>query len=100
MKWDPEDREKALIYLEYEASLCQKCGTNPEEWMDEDGKLAEPPPFITKSVMCHGCATLEEARASVDKGKVSSITHRLIRIPKRLGQRELEKWQMKRSRLD
>lgn len=82
------------------ATLCPRCGTRPDDWLDEEGKLKEPPPYLTRSIKCYGCASLEEDRARVDKSQVHSVTHRLIRIPRKVGERELASWQMKRSRSD
>jgi hypothetical protein len=100
MSWDPIDRDLAIAYREYEASICPRCGTNPADWLDEKGELVEPPPYLVTSVRCYGCVSLEEDRARVDKASMLTVSHRLVRIPRKVGERELAKWQMKRSRSD
>lgn len=99
MKWEPSDRDKALAWLEYQGSLCHKCGTDPNEWLDEKGRLIEPLPYVASSVICHGCATLEEARASVtDKDKAQVINHSLRKVSRKIAGRIHGKWQMSRSK--
>jgi hypothetical protein len=93
-KWDPEDRDKVLAYMEFHGRVCQRCGTRPEEWLDEDGKLIEPLPYSPVSTKCHGCVTLEEARAKVDKDQVQVTTHSLKKLPRKLAERIHRKWQI------
>lgn len=98
MSWDAEDRDKALSYLGYKASLCSKCGTDPDDWLDEEGKLVEPQPFKPVSTYCHGCAALDEARGRVgDKERERNTNFALERVSRSLAEKELRGWQMNRS---
>lgn len=98
MQWDPADRDLALAFMEYKATLCNKCGTDPKDWLDAKGRLLEPLPYQASTVMCHGCATLEEAKAMVDdKAKVGIMNFSLRKLPKKLAEEVHKKWQMSKS---
>lgn len=88
-----------MEFEDYRNSACNKCGTNPDDWLDDQGRAIEPPPYTVQVSRCLGCAALEESRASVDDKSVSGqLIHRLLRVPRAVAERELAKWQMKRSR--
>lgn len=96
LSWSSDDQSKAIAYILYKRSLCQKCGTNPQDWLDEEGKPLEPPPYTVVTVKCHGCATLEEANAEIPKESKGTITAHLGRAS-RTTRRTAKEWQMKKS---
>ncbi len=99
LEWEPEDRDLAMAYIAYTATACQRCGTHPEDWVDEDGKPLEPPPYVAASVKCYGCATLEEARAQAgEAAKDQSLTFKLRKVSRKLTEKAHRKWQMRRSK--
>jgi len=94
--WEAEDRDLALSYLDYKSRLCQRCGSDPSDWLDERGRTLEPPPYTVDSVHCYGCVALEEERAKVgDKSMAATMTHSLRRIPRKIAERAARSWQMK-----
>lgn len=97
MGWNDDDRNKALSYVAWKKKFCSKCGTDPDEWMDEDGKFAEPPPYEAVTNVCYGCATLEEERAGMDKEVATSTRYHTFL---RRYRGSVEQWQMSRSQLD
>lgn len=67
LTWDIDDQDKAmawsLVKLDEEAAhaaRCKQCGTLPDEWLDEEGRDREPPPYVAKSILCVGCHTIED----------------------------------------
>jgi hypothetical protein len=67
--WKIDDQDKALAWMLYERSRCPRCGTFPEEWLDEDGRNVEPPPYYLRTRACLGCATLEPIEDRLRKDK-------------------------------
>ena len=96
--WSIDDQDKALEYYAWKHTICQKCGTDPSDWMGPDGIPIEPPPYQAQTTRCMGCAALDESRASVDdKSLAGQIIHSLAKVPKKIAEREMARWQMKRS---
>lgn len=91
LKWDREDVDKAISYTAWKGKFCQKCGTDPAEWLDENGEAVEPPPYVAVTHICLGCATLEEQRETVPKDVASHMNTFL----KRTKPEEFKSWQMK-----
>lgn len=50
-----------------QSHLCQSCGTNPGDWLDDEGKDRWPAPHIPQGIRCMGCVTLKEERDKVEK---------------------------------
>jgi hypothetical protein len=96
LKWSDDDRNKAISHMLWKKKFCSRCGTDPSEWLDADGKTLEPPPFEAVTHVCHGCATLEEERATRPKDATSSKYQTyLVRYTG-----DVEEWQMRQSQLD
>lgn len=47
-----------------QAERCNRCGTYPEDWL-EDGKLKANPPYEVDTRRCMGCAFLDEKQDEV-----------------------------------
>lgn len=90
LSWSEADQDKVLGYLLWDAQRCNRCGTVPGEWLDEEGRTAEPPPYVVEARRCIGCATLEEARELVPKDQRGSI-QQFYRRPRR-GEYERSGW--------
>lgn len=73
LMWPEQDQEAEISYMLYEREKCHSCGTNPDEWLDEEGKHLEPQPYEVKSVACLGCEALDEARKSVPEERRGSV---------------------------
>lgn len=54
-----------MAWMLGEGSRCQRCGTVPEEWLDEEGEHIEPPPYVAVSLLCVGCEALGEKRGEI-----------------------------------
>lgn len=94
LAWKDEDRDKAISHMLWKRKFCQRCGTDPSEWLDEEGKFMEPPPFEAVTIMCGGCATLEEARAAMDKEEASATRYH-THLQRFTG--DVTQWQMRSS---
>lgn len=81
LSWPEEDQDKVVAFILWDGAKCGSCGTNPSDWLDENGHMADDPPFVVGSRMCYGCATLEDAREGVPKGDRSIIQLYLKRPP-------------------
>lgn len=93
LAWSPEDRSKAISYIAWKNKFCSGCGTDPATWLDVDGTAIEPPPYMAETQHCLGCATLEEARATLPKDVGQSYKTYL----RRATLEDVEQWQMKPS---
>jgi hypothetical protein len=96
LKWDRSDVDKAISFTAWKAKFCPQCGTDPAEWLDEDGRAVEPPPYVGDTRVCLGCATLEEERAKVPK----DAGHRYTSFLRKASPKDFEQWQMRPSVLD
>lgn len=67
LKWNEDDQDKALGWELYQRQLCSGCGTEPSEWVDEDGFPVFPPPYQPNSTRCYGCVTLNEENRKFEK---------------------------------
>lgn len=63
--WLEEDRMKALGYLQYKGSFCPNCGTREEDWIDDNGRMINPPRYEAATVKCFGCSEIERMKASI-----------------------------------
>jgi len=58
-RWTPRDREKALAYRAYVATVCPHCGTREDEWeADEEA-------YVAMATRCPGCEALAERQAQI-----------------------------------
>ena len=58
--WLPLDREKVLVYLEWEGEKHADCGQHPHDWTDEHGIELEDPPFEIAEWHCLPCELLDD----------------------------------------
>jgi ribosomal protein S27AE len=80
LRWNPDDQDKALAHAMHKRTVCGKCGTNPDDWLDrETGEELEDQPYELASRYCPGCATLEAARKDVPKERQSLVTLYLVK---------------------
>ncbi|MEM9611159.1 MAG: hypothetical protein AAGA99_27380 [Actinomycetota bacterium] len=71
--WTDVDRDQAIELRRRHAELCPRCGTNPNHWLDDNGRHLDPPPFEARAIHCFGCdeidAVYDEIKAE-NSGKV------------------------------
>jgi len=53
---------------------CHQCGTVSDEWLDEEGRDREPPPFVAKSRYCAGCHAIRQLSEEIPEDR-KSFTH-------------------------
>jgi hypothetical protein len=82
LTWDPHDQDLALAWLIDKTSHCPKCGTYGEDWLDEDGRATEPPPFRVETHRCYGCVAVDDALEKVPSDQRMSITTKFVRQPR------------------
>jgi hypothetical protein len=61
LRWDPDDREKAITWHVRQAEACPGCGTRPEEWETSHNA------YVAEKRRCRGCEIRQQAEASVDE---------------------------------
>jgi hypothetical protein len=84
LRWSTDDQDKAMAYEVYKRTVCHKCGTIPEDWIDhETGRELDDPPFEPVTRYCQGCATMEDAREEIPADRRSLITVFLVRAGSR-----------------
>jgi len=62
LEWDEDDQDKAISWMLDQRFRCPHCLTYPDEWLDDEGRRMDPPPYHAASSRCYGCVTLEELR--------------------------------------
>jgi hypothetical protein len=78
LQWDEEDQDKAIAWSIEERSRCSRCGTKPQDWLDERGRVLEPPPYRATDRRCYGCATLDSHREEIPGDLRSSVDAYLV----------------------
>jgi hypothetical protein len=73
LTWSEGDQDKAIAWMLADLTRCPTCGTVPEDWLDEDGKDREPPPFEARSKRCVGCATILDVRKQIPDESQQSV---------------------------
>lgn len=74
------DQDKALAWMEYERTRCPRCGTFPDEWLDEEGIPHDVDPYQVYSVRCLGCVTMGD---EMEAAKNDSVGLSFYMIPRR-----------------
>lgn len=70
LRWDPDDRAKALAAYARQRRTCSHCGTRPEEWDPERG--GDRDAYLpTVKVPCRGCQVLDQAHN--DEGMAARV---------------------------
>ena len=94
LKWDPEDRAKALAFALEASERCQMCGTAAWEW--EENKFAYEP----DEKYCHGCYLKGSFSESTDT-KLKGTTVTLVKnTPQRQAKLQLSIANRRRMRED
>lgn len=73
LRWDADDRDKALTWLMHDLERCPSCGTRPEDWDPEHG--GDRHAYAWEPRACRGCEVkaqgdthLEQHRAEYPRG--------------------------------
>ena len=51
------------------AEACPDCGTFHDEWIDEDGRLINPPPYVVEDYSCPGCEGIDKVQTQMREAK-------------------------------
>lgn len=65
LTWPEDDQDKAIAHLLHGRSQCGQCGTNPQDWVDEEGIPVEPVPYVAEAIRCYGCSAIAEVRQDI-----------------------------------
>lgn len=63
--WLPEDLDKLHAVFADRSARCGRCGTYPDDWVDEGGFPLAEPAYMPEVQRCHGCRRIELKRDSV-----------------------------------
>lgn len=78
LDWDDDDRAKAIAYRRWDSARCGQCGTFPDEWLDERGRVMADPPWEPEVVSCEGCRQIDETRKQIADEGVPGLQVRLV----------------------
>lgn len=84
LSWDDLDQDKAIAWLGFEKSRCPGCNTFPHEYLDDEGRVLNQPPYIVYSERCYGCVGIEDKNKEIGANKVGYHL-RMIPNPKYRG---------------
>lgn len=89
LSWPEEDQDEALMFLLNRKTNCPRCGTNPDDWLDDQGRHIEPQPYETVAILCLGCEAISDKRKEVDSSVLSgSADHYHVHLRPRVRNRE------------
>ena len=79
LRWDTDDRDKAIAWHLRQADTCPSCGTRPEEWDPKrDGHQWA---YVAEPRRCRGCEVRELGEASQPKDAGRGVSIVLKRNP-------------------
>lgn len=61
LRWDKDDRDKAIAWQLRKMATCPRCGTRHEEW-EEDHNA-----YVGEERQCRGCEVRERTEAAIPK---------------------------------
>lgn len=65
--WTARDREKALAYQEYLATVCPQCRTRHDDW--DHGGPDEEDAYAVTVQLCVGCQVIADKQAELSRDK-------------------------------
>lgn len=75
LRWDVDDRHKAVMHRMWRAGQCQRCGTHPREWDPAEGGHVDA--YVAEQDECKGCAQQERAQRELDRSPSPGVSVRL-----------------------
>lgn len=75
LRWDIDDRHKAVMHRMRKAGQCGRCGTHPDEWDPAKGGYIDA--YVAEQHVCRGCAAQEREQRELDKRPEPGVTVRL-----------------------
>jgi hypothetical protein len=63
LKWDKDDRDKAILYRLRKRSECPRCSTRPEEW--DEARGGDLNAYVPDLIRCRGCEQRQAFEASL-----------------------------------
>lgn len=67
--WTQDDRDKAVAFSRRLSERCPNCQTYEEDWVDENGRLLDPPKYTAWDRRCHGCGEITKLRDTLPEGQ-------------------------------
>lgn len=76
-----DDMDAALAYQAMQASLCARCNTRPDEWIDPATKRDyDVPPYLPVLVECPGCDVKHRAHEDMTRGMHGDTSHLRVEL--------------------
>jgi hypothetical protein len=79
LSWPELDQDKAVAYAAYAASVCQGCGTRPEEWEPEHA--GDRHAYEASVLTCPGCQVRGDLERELREGDEASGRY-VVLIPR------------------
>lgn len=73
LRWDSDDRDKAIAFHVRQRSRCPSCGTRPEEWDPKQG--GDPAAYTASLKRCRGCQAVQLEQESLESESVGGGRH-------------------------
>lgn len=73
--WADTDRARAIAVTlrdrqDEQEHGCPNCHTDPARWVDDHGRLVDPPPFVAEVITCHGCRAKDRVQQEIPDDSV------------------------------
>jgi hypothetical protein len=65
--WADDDQHKLLAFRQWNADRCPGCGTFPNDWINDLGRLVDDPPFEAYAIACNGCRAIDMTQRDLPK---------------------------------
>lgn len=69
LSWSESDQDAAVAYMLHKRKKCPHCGSDPTEWLYDNGEYREPPPYRAASFLCGGCEAIEDKIKEIPDGE-------------------------------
>jgi hypothetical protein len=77
LRWDPDDRDKAVWHWIWRRQECQHCGTRPDEWDETRGGNRNA--YVGEKRRCRGCEVKDRTQETVTPEDGRGVYVALIR---------------------
>jgi len=67
LAWSMDQRKRDAEKAVAQSKACRGCGTNPDDWTDDEGMPLRDKPFVGEIVECWGCVAVQDARDEIGK---------------------------------
>ncbi len=95
LSWPDLDQDKALAYADYQAGVCQGCGTRQAEWEPEHG--GDRHAYVASAHTCPGCQVRGDLERQMRESDIEVSGRYVVLLPREEAERRQAELQARRA---